>query len=140
MSELSADITAVIASLAPGEVVSYGDIAHDWTARFVIDNALDGLSFLPGVSVEGGPARDYFLHLESGSFAAVSGSAADGEVTVRQGGPVRVWDVVERAVGDRHAVGEPGVTEFGIRVTPETHTVYVRSAPNVRWVRPASPR
>jgi methylated-DNA-protein-cysteine methyltransferase-like protein len=29
MSELAADITAVIASLAPGEVVSYGDIAHD---------------------------------------------------------------------------------------------------------------
>ena len=29
MSELSADITSVIASLAPGEVVSYGDVAHD---------------------------------------------------------------------------------------------------------------
>jgi methylated-DNA-protein-cysteine methyltransferase-like protein len=29
MSELSADITAVIATLAPGEVVSYGDVAHD---------------------------------------------------------------------------------------------------------------
>jgi methylated-DNA-protein-cysteine methyltransferase-like protein len=29
VSELSADITAVIAALAPGEVVSYGDVAHD---------------------------------------------------------------------------------------------------------------
>jgi methylated-DNA-protein-cysteine methyltransferase-like protein len=29
MSELSVDITSVIASLAPGEVVSYGDVAHD---------------------------------------------------------------------------------------------------------------
>ena len=29
MSELAGDITAVIASLAPGEVVSYGDVAHD---------------------------------------------------------------------------------------------------------------
>jgi methylated-DNA-protein-cysteine methyltransferase-like protein len=28
-SELAGEIAAVIASLAPGEVVSYGDIAHD---------------------------------------------------------------------------------------------------------------
>ncbi|WP_165953920.1 hypothetical protein [Streptomyces sp. 8K308] len=99
---------------------------------------MGGLSLIPGVSVDGGPASDYFLHSESGSFAAVSGSAADGELTVRQGGPVRVRDAVERAIGDWRAVGAPGVTEFGIRVTPETHTVYVKSAPNIRWVRPAS--
>ena len=29
MSELAGDIVAVIASLGPGEVVSYGDVAHD---------------------------------------------------------------------------------------------------------------
>jgi methylated-DNA-protein-cysteine methyltransferase-like protein len=49
ISELSADITAVIASLAPGEVVSYGDVAHD-AGRPGATRAVG--AFLAGTDVE----------------------------------------------------------------------------------------
>jgi methyltransferase of ATP-grasp peptide maturase system len=115
-----------------------GDIAHDWTARFVIDNAMDQLFLISGVSLAGEPPCDYFLHLESASFAAVSGNAHDG-YRVRQGGSVRIWDAIERAVGDWRGAGAPPVTEFRIRVTPDTHTVSLASAPHVAWVKPTRP-
>ncbi|MDT0344796.1 ATP-grasp peptide maturase system methyltransferase [Streptomyces litchfieldiae] len=113
-----------------------GDIAHDWTARFIIDNTMDGLSLIGGVSLAGEPPSDYFLHPESGSFAAVSGSGDEG-YTVRQGGPLRMWDTAERAIGEWREQGSPGVTAFRIRVTPEAQTVYLESAPGVAWVKPA---
>ncbi|ONK14251.1 hypothetical protein [Streptomyces sp. MP131-18] len=112
-----------------------GGVARDWTARFVIDNTLDGLSLLSGVSLGGEPASDYFLHPESESFAAVSGDPDDGH-TVRQGGPLKIWDAIERAVGQWRENGSPGVTDFRLRVTPETHTVHLDAAPGLSWVKP----
>jgi methyltransferase of ATP-grasp peptide maturase system len=111
-----------------------GDIAHDWAARFVIDNTMDGLAFLNGVSLDGEPPGDYFLHPESESFAVVSGGADEG-FTVRQGGSVQIWSMIERAIGDWREQGSPGVTDFRIRVTSENQAIYLESAPSVSWTK-----
>lgn len=111
-----------------------GDIAHDWTARFVIDNTMDGLSLLTGVSLNGEPPGDYFLHPESESFAVLSGNADEG-FTVRQGGPVQIWDSIESAIGDWREQGSPQVTDFRVRVTLEAQEIYPESTPNVSWTK-----
>jgi hypothetical protein len=56
---------------------------------------------------------------------------------VRQGGPVRIWDRAERAIGDWREHGSPGVTEFRVQVTPKAQRVYLHAAPDVAWVKPA---
>jgi hypothetical protein len=47
----------------------------------------------------------------------------DGALTVRQSGPVRLWDAIEDAITTWRGVGEPGIDRFAIRVTPRSQTV-----------------
>ncbi|WP_052849519.1 ATP-grasp peptide maturase system methyltransferase [Streptomyces avicenniae] len=111
------------------------EIADDWTARFVIDSTLDGVNLFQAVSLQGEPPADYWFHEPSGSFAVVGGNPGDGW-TVRQGGPVSLWDTVERAIGAWRDAGSPSVTDFRVRITSDRQEIFTEKAPNTRWGKP----
>lgn len=72
------------------------------------------------------PARESFAEL-----------VKDGDGwDVRQGGPVRLWDDVERALLRWAAEGRPGITQVRLHVTERSHTYLIGNAPDLRWVHP----
>ena len=82
---------------------------------------------LPGVVAIG----DHLLH-QDGSWARHRTDAA-GHV-VEQGGPRRLWDVVERAHKEWTALGEPWRERFGITATPDSQHLWLDSPTSPhRW-------
>lgn len=110
------------------------DTLDDWTARFILDNCMDGLSLLNGVSLDGEPPVDYLLHPASGSFAVLSGDERNG-YSVRQGGPVRIWDLAEDALARWRESDSPSVTDLRIKVTPYKQQILNESG-TVYWEKP----
>ncbi|WP_168220761.1 ATP-grasp peptide maturase system methyltransferase [Streptomyces sp. RFCAC02] len=106
------------------------DVLDDWTVRFLIDNCIDGLSLISGVSLNGGPPSDCLLHPGSGSFAVLSGD------TVRQGGRMLLWDRVEEAIGRWKAAGSPAVTDLRVRLTPHEQRIFLPGVAAAWWAKP----
>jgi methyltransferase of ATP-grasp peptide maturase system len=79
---------------------------------------------LPGVIA----LRDFLLHPD-GSWARHH--LRDGEHVVEQGGPRRLWDVVERAHADWSDLGEPARDRFGVTLGPEGQFLWL-DAPTSR--------
>ncbi|MGW5850219.1 ATP-grasp peptide maturase system methyltransferase [Streptomyces sp. NPDC055254] len=55
---------------------------------------------------------------------------------VRQGGPVSLWDDIERALLGWHDLGRPGIAELRLRVTERAHTYWIDGSPNLHWQHP----
>ncbi|WP_181727274.1 ATP-grasp peptide maturase system methyltransferase [Streptomyces sp. PT12] len=98
------------------------DILNDWTARFILDNCMAGLSLINGVSLNGEPPSDYLLNSATNSFAVLSGNSRDGYL-VRQGGRIRIWDLAEEAISKWKESGSPSVADLRIRVTPHVQQI-----------------
>ncbi|WFB06839.1 ATP-grasp peptide maturase system methyltransferase [Streptomyces sp. LX-29] len=59
---------------------------------------------------------------------------ADGDGwTVRQGGPVALWDDIERAVTAWQGEGSPDITAVKLHITARTHTYWIGDNPALRW-------
>lgn len=69
------------------------------------------------------PTRESFAELVQ------DGDAWD----VRQGGPVRLWDDVERALLGWESLGRPNITEVRVEVTERGHTYCLGSGSELRW-------
>lgn len=74
---------------------------------------------LPGVQktglLPGGEPEQTWLTAGDGSWAW----QAEGSGTVAQGGPRRLWDLLEEVHRDWTSLGRPGRGEFGLTVTPD---------------------
>jgi methyltransferase of ATP-grasp peptide maturase system len=103
------------------------------TARLIAQLAAPGSQHIqPGI--DGDPATDYLI--DTGSFAALARDAG-GEWTVRQGGPGRIWDDIERAIIAWRAAGEPEPHELTVTVTPSSQTVTLDTPTGpVSWTLP----
>ncbi|MGW5485650.1 methyltransferase domain-containing protein [Streptosporangium sandarakinum] len=67
-----------------------------------------------------------------------TGSLAEGTSgTVRQRGPLRLWDAVEDAVLTWRAAGSPDQTAFGLTVTPGRQCVWLGEPDGPSWNLPA---
>ncbi|ARQ70289.1 ATP-grasp peptide maturase system methyltransferase [Streptomyces marincola] len=109
-------------------------VLRDWTVRFLLDSCMDGLSLVNGVSLNGEPPSDYLLHSASDSFAALSGNDGDG-YSVRQGGPLRIWDLAEEAIAKWQEVGSPSVADLRIEVTPRGQRIFTETSGGASWSR-----
>lgn len=101
----------------------------EWMPAFLAQLAVPGARFTRGTSREG----TRLLHLfdpERESFAAFTED--DGTWTVRQGGPVALWDAVERALTAWQDAGRPDITAVRLRVTKEAHTYWIDGHPALR--------
>ncbi|MFE4958320.1 hypothetical protein ACFRCW_30805, partial [Streptomyces sp. NPDC056653] len=66
---------------------------------------------------------------------ACSSTASDGW-TVRQGGPVLLWDEAVRSLALWHTAGAPGPSEFGVSVTAGSQRVWLGTPSGPSWSLP----
>lgn len=70
------------------------------------------------------PPTAVSISTADGSWAEVALEAQNGSHVVTEGGPSRLWCVVERAQHLWQQLGRPGWHRFGLTVTPERQTVW----------------
>ncbi len=97
------------------------DTLKDWMPAFLAQLAAPGAQFLRATS--DGRETVYLFDAGREAFAALT---ADGDQwTVRQGGPVAIWDAIENTVTAWHDAGEPDITSVRLAVTPEAHAYWI---------------
>lgn len=74
----------------------------------------------------------YLFDPDRESFAEFTADGDDG-TTVRQGGPVALWDDVERALAAWLHAGSPDIDAVNLRITADTHTYRIDDHPALRW-------
>ncbi|MCG7526063.1 ATP-grasp peptide maturase system methyltransferase [Streptomyces sp. OfavH-34-F] len=105
-------------------------LLEDWMPAFVAQLAAPGARFVRAATPEG----DRLLYLfdpDRESFAAFTESG--GGWTVRQGGPVALWDTIEQSLTEWQDANRPDVTDVRLRVTREAHTYWIDGHPQLRW-------
>lgn len=92
-----------------------GEVLDDWATRFVAQFAVPNAQQLR-LNLDGRDER-VLIDVESQSWAALHED--EGQWTVRQDGPVALWDALEEHLRRWHTAGTPGLEEAIIRVAPE---------------------
>lgn len=112
----------MLPDLSAGEerpAVVSADVLDDWDARFVAQLATPRAQRL-SLTMDG-KTHHVLVDVEAGAWAAL---VQDGEQwTVRQGGPVQLWDAVEEHLLHWRADGSPTLNRFEIIITPEAQRV-----------------
>ncbi|MGC0332327.1 methyltransferase of ATP-grasp peptide maturase system [Streptomyces sp. SAI-170] len=105
-------------------------VLEEWMPAFLAQLAAPGAQFVRATGGDGSPLR-YLFDPERESFAEF---LVDGESwTVRQGGPVALWDDVERSLVAWQDAGAPEIDCVRLRVTPASHQYWIDQAPSLRW-------
>ncbi|MFJ6718105.1 ATP-grasp peptide maturase system methyltransferase [Streptomyces sp. NPDC091259] len=81
-----------------------------------------------------GKALVYLFDPDRESFAELTQNG--DEWVVRQGGPVALWDDIERALCGWRDAGHPGITEVRLRVTESSHTYWIGDSSTLLWQHP----
>ncbi|UQA95303.1 ATP-grasp peptide maturase system methyltransferase [Streptomyces halobius] len=96
------------------------NVLDDWNTRFVAQLAAPRAQRIS--LVRDGRTEDVLIDVDAGVWAALT-QEAGGTWTVRQGGPGRLWDDVERYVTRWRSDGAPGLDHFEVTVTPDGQTI-----------------
>jgi methyltransferase of ATP-grasp peptide maturase system len=105
-------------------------VLEEWMPAFLTQLAAPGAQFVRATHGDGSPLR-YLFDPERESFAAFLPSGAAW--TVRQGGPVALWDEVERSLVAWQDAGTPDVDSVRLHVTPTSHLYWIDRNPSLRW-------
>ncbi|MFF3497774.1 ATP-grasp peptide maturase system methyltransferase [Streptomyces sp. NPDC003247] len=105
-------------------------VLEEWMPAFLAQLAAPGAQFVRATRADGSPLR-YLFDPERESFAEF---LADGESwTVRQGGPVALWDDIERSLVSWQDAGTPDIDAIRLRVTTTSHLYWIDRSPSLRW-------
>ncbi|MFG2933217.1 ATP-grasp peptide maturase system methyltransferase [Streptomyces achromogenes] len=105
-------------------------VLEEWMPAFLAQLAAPGAQLVRATGGDGPPLR-YLFDPERESFAEF---LVDGENwTVRQGGPVALWDEVERSLVAWQGAGAPEIDSVRLHVTPTSHRYWIDRAPSLRW-------
>ncbi|MFJ6661327.1 ATP-grasp peptide maturase system methyltransferase [Streptomyces sp. NPDC091377] len=105
-------------------------LLEEWMPAFLAQLAAPGAQFSRATSQDG----RQLLHLfdpDRESFASFTKD--HGVWTVRQGGPLPLWDTIEQALTTWQDAGSPDITTVRLRVTQEAHTYWFDQHPSLRW-------
>ncbi|MEV8633864.1 ATP-grasp peptide maturase system methyltransferase [Streptosporangium sp. NPDC051023] len=105
-------------------------ILGDWTGRFVAQLGA------PSAQLIGAGDRVTLLDVATGSQASTKPDP-EGGWTVRQYGPLRLWDGIEGAVVAWQEMSSPHQSAFGLTVTPDGQYVWLGTPDGPRWNLPA---
>ncbi|MFI0780913.1 ATP-grasp peptide maturase system methyltransferase [Streptomyces sp. NPDC021212] len=105
-------------------------LLEEWMPAFLTQLAAPGAQLVRAVLGDGTPQL-YLFDAERESFAAFAENGSGW--TVRQGGPVALWDDIERALIAWQAAGRPDISAMRIRITPSSHTYWIGDGPALRW-------
>jgi methyltransferase of ATP-grasp peptide maturase system len=105
-------------------------VLEEWMPAFLAQLAAPGAQFVRAKGGDGSPLW-YLFDPERESFAEF---VADGEFwTVRQGGPVALWDDVERSLIAWQDAGAPDIDSVRLHVTSASHRYWIDGAPSLCW-------
>ncbi|MER7914930.1 MULTISPECIES: ATP-grasp peptide maturase system methyltransferase [unclassified Streptomyces] len=105
-------------------------VLEEWMPAFLTQLAVPGAQFVRATDGDGSLLQ-YLFDPEKESFAEF---VVDRESwTVRQGGPVALWDDVERSLVAWQDAGAPGIDSVRLRVTPASHRYWIDQVPSLRW-------
>ncbi len=116
------------------------DLLKDWMPAFLAQLAAPGAQLVRAVS----DSRETVYLFDTGREAFAALTAGKEGWTVRQGGPVALWDAVEEAVAAWREAGEPDITSVRMQVTREANAYWIggqeiTTATRSHWIehRPA---
>ncbi|MFC4503817.1 MULTISPECIES: ATP-grasp peptide maturase system methyltransferase [Streptomyces] len=81
--------------------------------------------------VDGGTVGTFVLDSVTDSFAVLASTESGWRV--RQGGPRRLWDAVESAVGTWEEYGSPSTAAFGLTVARDAQVVWLGNPSGPQW-------
>ena len=70
-------------------------------------------------------SRETVYLFDSGREAFAALTADEDGWTVRQGGPVAIWDAIENALDAWRNVGAPGISAVRLEVRPDAHAYWI---------------
>jgi methyltransferase of ATP-grasp peptide maturase system len=88
------------------------------------------------MGADGGPVSTFLLDSVTDSFAVLSPTDGGGW-QVRQGGPRRLWDAVESAVGTWEEYGSPNTAAFGVTVSHDQQAIWLGNPNGPQWPLPS---
>lgn len=106
------------------------DVLDEWMPALLAQLAAPGTRMVRAIG-DDGTTVVYLFDTDRESFAALT-LTSDGW-TVRQGGPVAVWDAIEEAVTAWQDAGQPGIDAVQMRVTSRAHMYEIPGASRLHW-------
>ncbi|MFE4537706.1 ATP-grasp peptide maturase system methyltransferase [Streptomyces scopuliridis] len=104
-------------------------VLEEWMPAFLAQLAAPGAQFVRAARGDGSLLR-YLFDPERESFAEF---ISDGEGwIVRQGGPVALWDDIERSLVAWQDAGAPDIDAVRLRVTDQSHVYWIDDCPSLR--------
>lgn len=97
------------------------DVLNDWMPAFLAQLAAPGAQLVRAVS----DSRETVYLFDTGREAFAELTADGDEWTVRQGGPVAIWDAIESALTAWQDAGEPDISTVRLEVSPEAHAYWI---------------
>ncbi|MFE1209776.1 rRNA adenine N-6-methyltransferase family protein [Streptomyces albidoflavus] len=114
-------------------------VLEEWTPAFLAQLTVPEAQLVHARTAEGEQQRTYLFDPGRESFAEFApGRRNAAGWTVRQGGPVPLWDQVEEVLLAWRDAGSPGIDAVRLRVTERAHHYWLdgTSAPSLRWEHP----
>ncbi|MET8288364.1 ATP-grasp peptide maturase system methyltransferase [Streptomyces sp. NPDC005132] len=102
----------------------------EWMPAFLAQLAAPGAQIVRATTLDGTRLL-YLFDQERESFAEFTASRESW--TVRQGGPVALWDAIEQSLRAWNAAGSPSITAVSLHITSSTHTYRIGDNPALRW-------
>jgi methyltransferase of ATP-grasp peptide maturase system len=97
------------------------DVLNDWMPAFLAQLAAPGAQLVRAVS----DSRETVYLFDTGREAFAALTADGDEWTVRQGGPVAIWDAIESALTAWQDASEPDISTVRLEVSPEAHAYWI---------------
>ncbi|RPE47123.1 methyltransferase of ATP-grasp peptide maturase system [Streptomyces sp. Ag109_O5-1] len=105
-------------------------LLEEWMPAFLAQLAAPGAHFTRATSAEGNRLL-YLFDPDRESFASFL--EKEDAWTVRQGGPLPLWDTIEQTLTAWQDAGSPDITTVRLHVTQEAHTYWIEGHSALRW-------
>ncbi|WP_374212213.1 ATP-grasp peptide maturase system methyltransferase [Streptomyces sp. PSAA01] len=105
-------------------------LLEEWMPAFLAQLAAPGAQLVRATGSDG-RLQLYVFDADRESFATFAENGSGW--AVRQGGPVALWDDIERALIAWQDAGHPHISTVRLRVTPRSHRYWISDSPTLRW-------
>lgn len=105
-------------------------LLDEWMPAFMAQLATPGAQFVRATTGDGTENR-YLFDAERESFAAFTEDTEGW--TVRQGGPIALWDVIEETLTAWQDAGSPDIASVRLHITKKAHTYWIGDQQALRW-------